>query len=186
MIKPAEEEGVVSCTIVESPIGKLLLTSDGTALTGVHMEPHHMEPRANAAGQREDAASDPALRAAREQLAAYFAGALTTFDLPLAPGGTAFQQRVWAALRAIPYGETVSYRDIAQRIESPAAVRAVGAANGRNPIALIVPCHRVIGADGSLTGFGGGIDRKRWLLDHEARNVASSGAALGGSPPGHG
>jgi methylated-DNA-[protein]-cysteine S-methyltransferase len=150
-----------------TPIGELLLTSDGEALTGVFMEPIQSSGRAAAA--RETDADDAVLRVAREQLAAYFAGALTSFDLPLAARGTPFQERVWAALREVPFGTTVSYGDIARRIASPAAVRAVGAANGRNPLPIVVPCHRVVGADGSLTGFGGGVARKQWLLAHEAR-----------------
>jgi len=105
-----------------------------------------------------------------EQLEAYFRGELMTFDLPLAPRGTDFQTRVWQALRAIPFGQTRSYREIAVAIGTPLAVRAVGAANGRNPLSLIVPCHRVIGSSGKLTGYAGGIDRKRWLLQHERAN----------------
>jgi methylated-DNA-[protein]-cysteine S-methyltransferase len=101
------------------------------------------------------------------QLAEYFAGRRQAFDLPLAPRGTGFQERVWRALLAIPFGATCSYRDIAASIGRPAACRAVGAANGKNPIAIIVPCHRVIGADRSLTGYGGGLPAKRWLLSHE-------------------
>jgi methylated-DNA-[protein]-cysteine S-methyltransferase len=112
---------------------------------------------------------DPVLAAAHEQLNAYFDMRLSDFDLPLEPRGTEFQRRVWDSLTTIPFGETISYAELARRIDNPKAVRAVGAANGRNPLMIIVPCHRVIGADGSLTGFGGGIDRKRWLLDHEAR-----------------
>ena len=108
------------------------------------------------------------LAAAAEQLDEYFAGARTVFDLPLAPRGTPFQQRVWQALRGIPFGDTISYAELARRIETPRAVRAVGGANARNPLSIIVPCHRVVGMDGSLTGFGGGIERKRWLLGHEA------------------
>jgi methylated-DNA-[protein]-cysteine S-methyltransferase len=154
-------------TVIATPIGELLLTSDGEGLTGVFMEPHGSSPHpaASPGGDGDDAV----LRAAREQLAAYFAGALTAFDLPLAARGTPFQERVWAALRGVPFGSTVSYGDIARRIGSPAAVRAVGAANGRNPLPIVVPCHRVVGADGSLTGFGGGVARKQWLLAHEAR-----------------
>ena len=113
--------------------------------------------------------SDPLLIEAAEQLGAYFAGELREFDLPLAPRGTDFQRRVWAAVSAIPYGRTASYTDIAVEVCSPAARRAVGAANGRNPLPVIVPCHRVIGATGRLTGYGGGLDRKRVLLDLEAR-----------------
>jgi O-6-methylguanine DNA methyltransferase len=101
------------------------------------------------------------------QLGAYFRGERRSFDLPLSMAGTPFQQRVWQALRDIPFGETVSYGEVARRIGAPDAFRAVGAANGQNPVPIIVPCHRVIGASGALTGFGGGIERKRWLLDHE-------------------
>ena len=107
--------------------------------------------------------------AAVEQLRAYFAGELREFSLPLAPGGTEFQRKVWSALTRIPYGRTTSYAAIARDIGTPRGVRAVGLANGRNPISLIVPCHRVIGSDGSLTGYGGGIERKKWLLAHEER-----------------
>src|SRR5215207_3742601 len=114
---------------------------------------------------------DPtSFRDAEEQLGAYFAGELTDFDLPLAPSGSAFQLRVWAALTQIPYGETRSYGEIASTVGRPDAFRAVGATNGRNPIAVVVPCHRVIGSDGSLIGYGGGLDRKRILLELEAEH----------------
>jgi methylated-DNA-[protein]-cysteine S-methyltransferase len=113
--------------------------------------------------------------AAADQLEAYFAGSLTRFTLPLAPSGSAFQQRVWAALQDIPYGQTESYGKLAERIGSPGAARAVGLANGKNPIGIVIACHRVVGSDGSLTGYGGGLDRKRALLDLER---AVSGAAL--------
>jgi methylated-DNA-[protein]-cysteine S-methyltransferase len=103
-----------------------------------------------------------------EQLSAYFSGTRSAFDLPLRLEGTEFQRRVWAQLQAIPYGETISYGDLAGRVGSPGAARACGLANGRNPVSIIVPCHRVIGANGQLTGYGGGLDRKTWLLDHEA------------------
>ena len=148
-------------TTTDSPVGPLLLTSDGRALTRVLF----------------DADPEPAwstqpcelLDRAVEQLREYFAGERTEFDLPLAPDGTPFQRRVWEALRTIPYAETISYRQLATRVGNPSASRAVGLANGRNPISLVVPCHRVIGADGSLTGYGGGLDRKRTLLDLERR-----------------
>lgn len=147
-------------TTVDSPIGALLLLGDGSGLRGLYMEPHAVDP----GWERDDAAFGDA----GEQLAAYFAGELREFDLELAPVGTPFQRRVWAALREIPYGETTSYGALAARLGKPGAARAVGLANGRNPISVIVPCHRVIGADGTLTGFGGGLDRKRALLAHEA------------------
>ena len=109
----------------------------------------------------------------REQLDAYFAGELSEFDLPLAPHGTPFQRRVWDELSRIPFGETTSYSELARRLGDPKLVRAVGLANGRNPLAIVIPCHRVIGAGGSLTGYGGGLDRKRWLLDLEARVLSA-------------
>jgi methylated-DNA-[protein]-cysteine S-methyltransferase len=149
----------------------LLVVAQGNALTGVHMAPHPKGPWERPGSER----ATPLLRRAREQLWAYFAGELLDFDLPLDAAGTAFQQRVWAALRGIPYGSTVSYAEIARRIGMPTGSRAVGAANGRNPIAIIVPCHRVIGADGTLIGYGGGLDRKQWLLRHEKEVLARLG-----------
>lgn len=144
--------------IHESPIGPLTLHSNGRALTGVEFDnPKYPLPRS-------PSGRDGVLDAARRQLDLYFAGKLKAFDLPLAAEGTAFQQRVWAALRAIPFGATKSYGELAAAIDAPKAQRAVGLANGRNPISIIVPCHRVIGASGALTGFGGGIARKQALL----------------------
>ena len=151
-------------TRIASPIGTLTLTSDGTALTGLSI----VDPD-DIADSNLPADADAVLSVASEQLDAYFDMRLTQFDLPLAPRGTDFQRRVWESLRVIPFGETISYAELARRVGNPKAMRAVGAANGRNPLMIIVPCHRVIGADGSLTGFGGGIERKRWLLDHETR-----------------
>ncbi len=148
---------------MNSPIDELLLVSDGEWLSGLYMETEQA-PSWQSAGWRRDPAS---FKAVQEQLRAYFASELQVFDLPLCAQGTAFQQRVWNELERIPYGVTRSYGDIASRIGNPKASRAVGLANGRNPISIIVPCHRVIGADGSLTGYGGGIERKRWLLRHE-------------------
>jgi methylated-DNA-[protein]-cysteine S-methyltransferase len=148
----------------ESPIGRLLLTSDGTALTGLYMEPSRKAQCTD--GWIEDVTVAP-LSATVRQLTEYFEGTRREFDLPLRLQGTAFQQRVWRELTEIPYGQTWSYGQLAQRIDKPSASRAVGLANGSNPISILVPCHRVIGADGSLTGYGGGIERKRWLLVHE-------------------
>jgi methylated-DNA-[protein]-cysteine S-methyltransferase len=127
------------------------------------------EPDAATLGEPVSAESAAVLADAAAQLKAYFAGQLTSFDLPVAPEGTGFQRTVWAGLRRIPYGETISYGELASRIGQPTASRAVGLANGRNPVAIIVPCHRVVGADGSLTGYGGGLDRKRFLLALEQR-----------------
>jgi len=153
-----------------SPIGELLLVGDGVALTHVWFDPHGRDARRLRRCQEEGryAPDDPVLARARTQLDEYFDGTRTAFDVALAPSGTAFQQRVWTALREIPYGTTESYGSVAHRLGLPlTASRAVGTANGSNPIPIIVPCHRVIGADGSLTGFGGGIERKRFLLDLE-------------------
>jgi methylated-DNA-[protein]-cysteine S-methyltransferase len=144
---------------IDSPIGELLLTAEDGALTGLHMSPFATDP-----AWRHDPS---ALSDAATQLEEYFAGERTEFSLELAPAGTEFQQRVWGMLREIAYGETTTYGTLANRLGNSRTVRAVGLANGRNPIAVIIPCHRVIGADGSLVGFGGGLDRKRALLDHE-------------------
>jgi methylated-DNA-[protein]-cysteine S-methyltransferase len=149
-------------TYIESPLGDLLATSRDGAVTSLSTPGQATEP---GSGWTRD---DDAFAALRTQLDEYFAGRRRTFDVPLAPGGTAFQQEVWAALRAIPYGRTASYGDIARQIGRPNAVRAVGLANGRNPIAIVVPCHRVIGANGKLVGYAGGLATKRVLLDLEA------------------
>ncbi|MFB9834840.1 methylated-DNA--[protein]-cysteine S-methyltransferase [Actinoallomurus acaciae] len=153
----------MSHTVVDSPLGPLTLVATGDALTGLYMERQRYRPEPETFGDRDDA---PFAEAAR-QLEEYFAGRRTRFDLPLAPVGTPFQRQVWEALRAIPYGRTVSYGQLADRLGRPAAARAVGLANGHNPIGIIVPCHRVVGANGDLTGYGGGLDRKRHLLDFE-------------------
>ena len=149
-----------------SPIGPLTLVALDGVLTNVSMhEQRHGSP------PPDDAIRDDAwFKDVAAQLDAYFAGELTSFDLELNLLGTPFQRSVWSRLREIPYGETISYGELARRVGNPKASRAVGLANGRNPIALIVPCHRVIGADGSLTGYGGGLERKTWLLDHERKH----------------
>ncbi len=147
-----------------SPVGPLLLAADGDGLRLVEFHsPRHPMARAGEWRQGEN----DVLRDARAQLDEYFAGTRREFDLPLAPRGTAFQLDVWRCLRAISYGETISYAELARRIDKPSAMRAVGAANGRNPLPIVVPCHRVIGADGTLTGFGGGLPTKRFLLELE-------------------
>jgi methylated-DNA-[protein]-cysteine S-methyltransferase len=151
---------------VVTPIGTITLTSNGRALTRLWLADTDFGD-----GTTVPAEEDAVLAAARDQLDAYFDARLRQFDLPLEPQGTEFQRRVWDSLTLIPFGETISYAELARRVHKPKAVRAVGAANGRNPLMIIVPCHRVIGADGSLTGFGAGIERKRWLLDHETRVV---------------
>lgn len=153
---------------VDSPVGPLRLTSDGTHLTGVWFQEHRHGPAD--VGRAVSPAEAPAvLVAAARQLEEYFTGERTDFDLPVAARGTGFQQRVWDALRTIPYGRTWSYRQLAEVVGSPGAARAVGLANGRNPVSIVVPCHRVVGADGAITGYGGGVERKRTLLDLEAR-----------------
>ena len=159
-------------TRLTTPLGELLLTASDTALTGVYFPTsHHIPPlHQMERGALKDSltvAGDEVLARACQQLTDYFAGTRTTFDLPLDAAGSAFEQRVWDALRTIPYGATTSYGELARRLGDIKATRAVGAANGKNPIPIIVPCHRVVGAKGELTGFGGGLDRKRWLLEHE-------------------
>ena len=145
---------------ISTPIGILLLAGDGVHLTQIHFQagPHPLQP-----SPAWRAAAGP-FAAAAAQLQAYFAGRRHTFELPLAPAGTAFQHGVWRALHSIPYGETISYGELARRIGNPRASRAVGLANGANPLPIVVPCHRVIGANGALTGFGGGLPIKRALL----------------------
>jgi methylated-DNA-[protein]-cysteine S-methyltransferase len=169
-------------TAVPSPLGELWLTSDGTRLTQLWLgRPPDLagETDGETDGESPEVAPFPA---AREQLRAYFEGRLREFELPLAPAGTPFQHRVWRALLEIPYGRTVTYGELAARLGQPGASRAVGLANGRNPIAVVIPCHRVVGAGGALTGYGGGIERKRWLLDLEAGRCAIPG--LGAPGPG--
>lgn len=150
-------------TYHDSPIGQLLLAGDKTALTLISF-PSGKTHRTHAADWTEDR---QIFEQACQQLDEYFAGRRTTFELTLQPNGTAFQQQVWQALQHIPYGATLSYGELAKRIKRPKASRAVGAANGANPLPIVIPCHRVIGANGSLTGFGGGVATKEWLLAHE-------------------
>ncbi|MGH9001327.1 MAG: methylated-DNA--[protein]-cysteine S-methyltransferase [Acidimicrobiia bacterium] len=152
---------------LESPIGGLLLVGRPGVLAGLYVADHERCPAVPSGWSRDDRA----LADARRQLGEYFAGTLRDFDLELDMAGTPFQALVWRALADIPYGETWSYGELAAKIGRPGSSRAVGAANGRNPISVVVPCHRVIGADGSLTGYGWGSERKTWLLDHE-RGVA--------------
>jgi len=154
-------------TRIDSPIEPLLLSSDGESLTSLSMLAQRHGPFFIDDWKRDDNARPFA--EARNQLAAYFAGELTEFDLPLNLIGTEFQKTVWQELQNIPYGVTISYRELAERVGNPNSSRAVGAANGRNPISIIVPCHRVIGANGKLTGYGGGMERKEWLLAHESK-----------------
>jgi methylated-DNA-[protein]-cysteine S-methyltransferase len=159
-----------------SPVGSWLLVSDGEALTGAYPESHRAVPETS--GWRRD---DAWFAGVRDQLIAYFAGRLTKFSVPLSARGTVFQKKVWAALTEIPLGATTTYSGLAMHLGMPTSARAVGLANGKNPISLIVPCHRVIGANGSLTGYAGGVELKEWLLEHEA--TTSRRAASGGITP---
>lgn len=159
--------------VLETPIGALLVGADGGGVVAVHFE-----GRWDAQVHRERSGDQRALgmlRWACEELDAYFAGALQEFRVPCIANGTPFQRNVWNALREIPFGAVTSYRAIARRIGNERSVRAVGAANGANPIPIIIPCHRIIGSDGTLTGFGGGLERKQWLLEHEGAIPASLG-----------
>jgi methylated-DNA-[protein]-cysteine S-methyltransferase len=155
----------ISYSYLDSPVGRLLLAGDADGLSLISF-PAGSRPREPSAAWTPD---DGVLAEAIAQLRSYFAGQRRDFSLSLRAHGTPFQERVWTALRSIPFGATVSYGEIAHRIGRPSAVRAVGAANGANPLPIVVPCHRVIGADNSLTGFGGGLETKRFLLAHEAR-----------------
>jgi methylated-DNA-[protein]-cysteine S-methyltransferase len=175
--------------MVETPIGTIRVDVEDGAVVAIHLPPHEGAPKAHglqtpaptkAPGSPKAARpepvegraaedADPVVAEACRQLAEYFEGKRTAFDLPLRPAGTPFQQAVWVALRAIPAGETRSYADIARAVGRPSAVRAVGAANGANPIAIVVPCHRVIGSSGALTGYAGGLPTKKYLLAFEGR-----------------
>ena len=155
--------GEILFRTIPSPVGFVTVAGDGGAVTALRMEDQAHPPAGADPWVRDDTAFDDVV----EQLEEYFAGTRTEFDVTLRLVGTEFQRRVWSALLEIPYGETTSYGELARRIGQPSASRAVGFANGRNPVGIIVPCHRVIGADGSLTGYGGGIDRKRALLELE-------------------
>lgn len=153
-------------TTIDSPLGALTLVAQDEALVGVYLlDQRHLPaldyPR-----------DDSILSAVQEQLSAYWAGDLKEFALPMTLAGTPFQQQVWAGLTTIPYGQTWSYGQLAAAVGRPGASRAVGLANGKNPISIVVPCHRVVGSTGSLTGYGGGLERKQWLLDHERRGSA--------------
>jgi len=149
---------------VSSPLGELLLVSDGESLMGVYYEDHRRGPARNKNWRRD---AGP-FKQVENELAAFFAGELQAFSVKLAPRGSNFQEEVWNELRRIPTGKTLTYAELAAKIGRPKAIRAVGAANARNPISIIVPCHRVVGSNGALTGYAGGLERKEWLLRHEA------------------
>lgn len=149
--------------VLGSPLGELILVAEGAALAALYLPATTQHPTPGKLGEAVRG-QDPVLDGAAEQLAGYFAGTLRTFELPLAPEGTTFQRRVWSALERIPFGETRSYLDLALELGDAKLTRAVGTANGRNPLSIIVPCHRVIGSDGSLTGYAGGLPAKLLLL----------------------
>lgn len=149
---------------MESPLDELTLVGDGQSLRGIFFKKHKGDPLNTSDWEYKPQVFQRAI----QQLNEYFQGQRTEFDLELAPQGTEFQKKVWHELGRIPYGKTISYGELARRIDNPKAVRAVGLANGRNPLSIVVPCHRVIGADGKLTGYGGGLERKRTLLRLEA------------------
>ncbi|RSN24641.1 cysteine methyltransferase [Amycolatopsis sp. WAC 04169] len=157
-------------TVIDSPYDKLTLVADGERLCGVYMVQQRHRPAQESFGHPDPGA--PVFVDTEKQLKEYFAGQRKEFDLPLSFGGTEFQRMVWEGLLGIPYGETVSYGQLADRLGRPTASRAVGLANGKNPISIIVPCHRVIGSNGDLTGYGGGVERKRHLLDFERGGAA--------------
>jgi methylated-DNA-[protein]-cysteine S-methyltransferase len=163
-------------SFLESPIQRLMLTSDGQSLTGLRMIERRHAPAITSDWKLDDKARP--FTEAKQQLAAYFNGELTEFDLPLCLHGTEFQQTIWQNLVKIPFGTTLSYGEMARRIGNPNGSRAVGAANGRNPISIIIPCHRLIGSNGKLTDYGGGLERKEWLLVHEYSHRQTSRLAL--------
>lgn len=157
-------------TTLDSPVDELMITADDAGVTGIFCAPH----TGRAEPQPDWVRDDAGLRPVTDQLVAYFAGELQEFDVPLAAAGTPFQQEVWAALREVPYGTTTTYGALARRLGKPVgAARAIGACNGRNPISIVVPCHRVIGADGNVVGYAGGLHRKRWLLAHEKAHTGT-------------
>ena len=168
---------------IASPVGALTVVADDEAIVAIRWDTEsddrHPDARNPASldtvSPCDDPAGHPVLAAAIAQLGEYFAGTRTEFDLPLRPAGTEFQRQAWYQLSQIPFGETITYGEQAVRMGDRNKMRAVGAANGKNPIPIVVPCHRVVGADGRLTGFAGGIDNKAWLLDHEFRVRAAAG-----------
>lgn len=179
--------------VIDSPLGSVLIGGSAAGLQRIHfLGGRRDEEDCRALLERETGEApvrDPEAAApAAEQLRAYFAGERERFELPLDPGGTTFQRRVWKVLSDVPFGETATYGEVARGIGRPAAARAVGAAIGRNPLWIVVPCHRIVGAGGALTGYGGGLDRKAWLLDHEGVHYSPSGTddTAGGAAPARG
>jgi methylated-DNA-[protein]-cysteine S-methyltransferase len=153
--------------VVETRLGEVVLVADDASLVGLYFPHHWHKPSASTFGVRVDVADDPLLSETRRQLGEYLGGSRTTFDLPTSTHGDVWQEAVWALLSEIPYGRTTTYGDLAERLGDPSLAQAVGQAVGRNPLCVIVPCHRVVGRDGSLTGYAGGVRRKRFLLELE-------------------
>lgn len=168
-----------SYTFVQTPVGRVQLTSDGEFLTGLYFNTHKSAAVLQAGRRRDD--DIPVFTKAKQELHLYFAGNLIEFSVPIKLAGTEFQLEVWRALTEIPYGKTISYKELALRVGRKDASRAVGLANGKNPISIVVPCHRVIGADGSLTGYGGGLPIKSALLDLERMYLAPLTTGVAGS-----
>jgi methylated-DNA-[protein]-cysteine S-methyltransferase len=168
-------------TELKSPLGAITLVAEQKMLIGLYMADQRHGCRRQDFWQRDD--EDEVLSSARAQLSDYFRGSLKEFIVPLLLKGTEFQRQVWHELAKIPYGTTISYKELGRRVGNPAAARAVGLANGRNPISIIIPCHRVIGVSGELTGYGGGLPRKRALLNHEASVLATGMANSGAHVP---
>jgi len=158
-------QSAIFCSIIPSPVGDLLLATDGTALTGLYFAGRDHIPAVSKQWTRNP--RHPVLQQTAKQLKEYFAGKRTKFSLPLRPSGTNFQEKVWQEIARIPYGETITYTDLAKRAGAPLAIRAAGTSTGRNPLSIIIPCHRVVGKNGSLTGFAGGLGKKRHLLELE-------------------
>ena len=159
---------------ISTPLGTLIATSSGAALTGLYYEGGRHAPPVQP--HWDEQPEDAALAECARQLDDYFAGRREDFQLPLAPKGTAFQERVWREIARIPYGETISYAELARRAGAPGSARAAGAATGRNPHSIVVPCHRVLGSHGEITGYAGGLDRKKWLLRLEGTSLRSMAA----------
>jgi methylated-DNA-[protein]-cysteine S-methyltransferase len=179
MSVPARPDLIETTLVVSPELGALRFIATDDALVALYFDDHR-RPRPHATRILDDGAHHPVVDAAALQVDEYVRGSRDRFTIPLAPAGTAFQRAVWAELAAIPFGETRSYEDIARAIDRPRAVRAVGAANALNPIAIVVPCHRVIGKDGTLTGYAGGVERKAWLLAHERGRIAVTERAVHG------
>jgi len=156
-----------NCFYYTSPVGILLIKTNGDAISRINF----LDELLNDAPKQEKREIPSVARRCMEQLDRYFAGELFTFNLELAPAGTTFQQLVWEKLMQVPYGKTTSYLALSKQVGNVKSIRAVGTANGKNPIAIVIPCHRVIGSDGSLVGYAGGLSRKQWLLTHEARHA---------------